>query len=93
MENYPRSAGRITQAIQLFFLEGKQGKAVSYATPKGNFLSPKAVEDALKAKEREVLTELIQSDEIARDKLQLDSLKDRYRMLIANIEDRLADLK
>lgn len=32
-----------------FYTEGKAGKAIVYATPEGNFLSPKAVLNLLEA--------------------------------------------
>lgn len=44
-----RGFGKNTIALANFFHEGKKGKAVVFATPDGDFLSPKAVENRLAA--------------------------------------------
>ena len=47
-----RIAGKTIKAVGNFFFEGKQGKAVIFKTPKGDFLSPKAVENLIKTVEK-----------------------------------------
>ncbi len=43
----PRILGKTSDALMKFYMEGKRGKSIGFATPEGTFLSPKAVEDAL----------------------------------------------
>lgn len=50
-EYLPRAFGKNTKLLVDFFTEGKKGKSVVFATPEGNFLSPKAVESLLLQKE------------------------------------------
>lgn len=47
-----REMGKNSKMLLNFFFEGKKGNAVVFTTPKGNFLSPKAVENLL-ASEKE----------------------------------------
>lgn len=54
----PYRFGKSTFAWTEFFAKGKAGESIALACPEGNFLSPKAVENVLKAKEREVLEEV-----------------------------------
>lgn len=42
-----RAMGRTNKQLLEFLYEGMKGKSIVYATTKGNFLSPKAVENAL----------------------------------------------
>lgn len=55
-----RPHGKTNFALQTFLSEGMKGKSVVYATPEGNFLSPKAVAQAVQealAKQKEELVE------------------------------------
>lgn len=54
-EYLPRSFGKNTKLLVDFFTEGKKGKAVVFATPEGNFLSPKAVENELNEQRQSIL--------------------------------------
>lgn len=40
--------GKTNAALLEFFYRGKKGESIVYATPEGNFLSPKAAENAIK---------------------------------------------
>jgi len=58
----PRVFGKTSKALSMFWAEGKLGKAVVFATPQGNFLSPKAVENVIqqsKEEERERMNKQI----------------------------------
>lgn len=58
MNNNFRQLGKNTKALLEFFFEGKKGKSIVFATPEGNFLSPKAVEQALKSQSEELIKRL-----------------------------------
>lgn len=54
-----RVAGKSLKAYIDFFENGKKGKAIIYATPNGNFLSPKAAENLVKFTEQKVRREWV----------------------------------
>lgn len=54
----PREFGKMSKALLEFFAMGKAGKSAVFATPEGNFLSPKAVENLLTSTRKEVVEEI-----------------------------------
>lgn len=50
------------ESIKVFFEEGKKGKAIIFATPEGNFLSPKAVKNLLSSQARELKERMKEKD-------------------------------
>lgn len=92
----PYRFGKSTHAWTEFLTRGKAGESIALAYPEGNFLSPKAAENALKAKEIEVLQRIMEFVDDQRDvypdvshihpKLALDSI-------LVCINSKLAALK
>jgi len=54
----PRIYGDTIKLLMEFLILGKEGKSIIFATPKGNFLSPKAVEQALKEQKKEIIKQI-----------------------------------
>lgn len=53
-----RPQGKRIESLLAFLEEGMKGKAVVYVTSEGNFLSPKAVENALSQQRQELKEEV-----------------------------------
>lgn len=69
-QHLPRAFGANTKLLVDFYAEGRKGKSIIFASPEGNFLSPKAVEQAIQSARTELIKELMK--EVHKTKQGLD---------------------
>lgn len=103
--NGSRMLGKSVASYIQFFEEGKKGKAVIYATPEGNFLSPKAVENTIQSqreeevkaieecmKRKEIVNGCQYEDELQR-KIYFEGFEDGRAMMIIDLGNVLSILR